>query len=175
MDFSLGITAAKATWEALNVAVKARDEVQITAATLELRTQLFAMSDTAMGYVERNAQLTQENATLKLEQIRLEKVVAELEQQARENEQYVLHEFPTGALALRHDPAVHTSQKPMHHLCLACKSDGKHTVLQPSKNMPLMLLCQANKNHHIAVKVAPPAPPPIPVQHHWGRGLDPVG
>ena len=162
MSLTAGISSAKATWELLRTAVDARDESKIKDATLALREQLFAMSDLAMGYVERNALLTQSNAALTLEKVGLEKVVAELEQKARENEQYVLHEFPTGTLALRYEPAVRPSQKPMHYLCLACKNEGQHTVLQPHRNLPLMLICQANKDHYIAVKVAPPAAPSPP-------------
>lgn len=157
MSLLAAIASTKNTLGLVKVAIDARDDAKIEAATLELRKQLFAMSDLAMGYVERNASLTQENAALALKQVGLEQKMAELEQRARDDEQYALHEFATGALALRYDPVVQPDNKPAHYLCLACKNEGRHTVLQPYGKSAIVLICQANKNHKIAAKADEPS------------------
>ncbi len=156
MELATAITSAKATWEVLKTAVDARDSTKIDTATQALREKLLTMTDLAFSYVERNATLTQENASLAMQQVGLEQRIAELEKQIQENSQYALHEFPSGVLALKSAPSEGLQQKPMHYLCLACKNEGKKSVLQPNSPSITFLICQLNKHH--SLRTQPPQP-----------------
>lgn len=170
MDLALGITSAKAAWETLNIAVKARDAAKIEAATFELQKELLAMTDAALVQLQKNIQLASENADLKLEQSRLKEEKARLEQRISDDEKYTLHEFATGTFALKYDPTVETTAKPMHYLCLACKNDGRKSVLQPSGKSTVVLVCQVSKEHNIAIEVN--ATQPRPSRAVLDRGID---
>lgn len=107
---SAALTSAKAAWEILSAAVNARDEARIQSATLELRERLFAMSDIAMSFIEKNAALVQENSALKLAHTALENEHAKLKDEVSDSQNYALKELETGALVLAYQPAMEGGQ-----------------------------------------------------------------
>jgi hypothetical protein len=152
MELGPAIASARAAMELLSIAVKARDDSKVQAATLDLREKLFAMSDIAMGFIEKNAALVTENAALKLANAQHLQAKAEVEDRLRERENYVPHEIRPGALVYAYQPRMQGNAAPAHYLCQACYDKGTKSVLQFSPARPSQdarWLCPEQTSHHI--------------------------
>jgi hypothetical protein len=155
MEFAAALTSAKAAFDGLKLAIDARDDAKVKALTLELRERLFAMSDIAMAYIEKNAALTEELATLKLANAANLQADAEIENKRRERESYVLHQVAPGAFVYQYKPAVGAPQGPSHYVCQPCFDAGQKSVLQ-TKGTSTWLYCPTNSSHNINPNRSPP-------------------
>ena len=132
MELGTAIASARATFELLRLAVLARDDAKLQAATYEMNEKLRAMSETAMAYVEKNAALVSENAELKLSNAVNLQAKADIERRLRDRENYVLHEIRTGAFVYAPKPGVQGHETPAHYLCQNCYDKGVKSVLRLS-------------------------------------------
>lgn len=133
MELATAIASAKATLELVLLAAKARDAAKLEAATLELRSQLFAMSDIAMAYIEKNVALVTSNAALQEANAEHVRAIAELEQKLVERERYALHELRPGAFVYSpkaSQAAPDQSAMAAHYLCQPCYDKGLKAVLR---------------------------------------------
>ncbi len=161
MEFATTIAGAKAALDLLSGAIRARDDARIQAATLELRERLFAMSDIAMAYIEKNASLVSANAALQLAHAELGRVHAELVDRMRERERYVLHDVATGSFVYASQPPVQGEQTPAHYLCQPCYDQGTKAVLRfarASVGVYARLVCPVGNGHTIALPEGRPRP-----------------
>lgn len=168
--FGPAFTSAKATFDLLKLAVDARDHAKAQAATLELREKLFAMSDIAMAYVEKNAALVARNAALELANAEHVRAKAELEEKIRERERYPLHELESGSFAYAYQPPGEGPHEPPHYLCQPCYGQGRKTVLRHTQGLyGWVWYCAADNRHEIA---AGPQSAPPPLRSVISPGID---
>jgi hypothetical protein len=157
MSLSIAFASAKATLELITAGAKALGDAKVQQATIDLREQLFSVSDIAMSYIERNAALVQENAALKLAKAQLESEHAEIERKLGDMEGYVLHQFRPGVFVYARGPGVDGLRQPPYR-CAACwNADKQISVLQRSG--PVRLSCPADAMHALSVSVRPSAQP----------------
>jgi hypothetical protein len=145
-DLTTALAGAKATFELLAGAIRARDSMKIDDATLQLRRQLFEMSDIAMSYIEKNAALASANAQLVTANAEQAKAHAKLEAQLLENQNYSLQPMGDGAFVYKYEPPVEGPQAVAHYLCQPCKDKGMKSVL---RHEPSRLVCVEVKEHAI--------------------------
>jgi len=174
MELSTALTGAKGAFDLLQGAIRARDDAKIQAATLELREKLFAMSDIAMAYVERNAALVSRNAQLELTSAEQARAIAKLEDKAAERARYALHEIRPGAFVYAFVPTAGADARPAHYLCQPCYDRGIRAVLRhvaPGKGYSERWVCSEGGGPHIVTLpgTALPQDPPIRSAGHFGR------
>lgn len=152
MELGLAISGAKAAYEALSLAVKAREQSKIDEATQALSDRLAAMSEIAFRFIERDLQLATANAALIAANAELHQAKIALENQLRERESYALHEARPGAFVYAPKPELQRHERPPHYLCQPCYDKGFKAILRYSQGNEWTMgswLCPEQQSHSI--------------------------
>jgi len=125
-EISAAIISAKTALEIAKAAHGLSNYNELVAAVSEVNAKLVDATVVTLASLEKQSSLTSEIAELK-DKLR------EIENWEGQMKRYILHEFPTGALAYALQPGMEQGE-PLHYLCTSCVDKNQKSILQPVKD-----------------------------------------
>lgn len=133
-EITAAITSAKAALDIAKASHGLTNYNELVAAVYEVNAKLLDATAVALASQEKQASLASEVADLK-EKLR------EIENWEGQMNRYVLHAFPTGALAYAVQPGMEQGQ-PLHYLCASCVDKKQKSTLQPQDRVLRCSVCK---------------------------------
>jgi len=162
MNIPDALMAAKAAYDLLATGLAARDASKIEAAMLDLRQQLWDVSNISLSQVQALHRLELEAQELRVQAANAVRDLEDLKAQIAEEAKYELTEIRTGIWARVRVEDVETSVERRPNFCPTCYSSGRKTPLQYHQAQPgvsSFLRCPADKDHLLNLGGALPREP----------------
>jgi hypothetical protein len=139
-EISGAIAIATAGFELLKVALAAKNEAQIRAATTDLAERLLQANNAAIA-------ATDKISTLQADLAKMTQEAETLRAKLAQKQAYEPYEISPGMLVLRHKRGEQDTT-PLHYVCAACASTDVMTPLQ-HRHDGNVLVCPNNPAHNL--------------------------